>query len=115
MVRQAGPEPSNDAPGWSETRDFEACVSGMPISSSADFALGATIAYTEDSESVAVLNIGARLTESERSALRKAVDSEVLADNDWVEGSHGEILTKRGRTVFDVGFATAIRKVLDEK
>lgn len=44
MVRQAGPEPSNDAPGWSETRDFEACVSGMPISSSADFALGATIA-----------------------------------------------------------------------
>jgi hypothetical protein len=77
--------------------------------------LGATIAYTEDAQSVAVLNIGARLTESERSALRKAVDVEVLADNGWVEGSHGEILNDRGRTLFDVGFATAIRKVLEDK
>jgi hypothetical protein len=39
----------------------------------------------------------------------------VLADNDWVDGSHGESLTQRGRTVFEVGYATAIRKVLDEK
>jgi len=77
--------------------------------------LGATIAYTEEAQSVAVLNVGARLTESERNALRKAIDSAVLADNDWVEGSHGEILTQRGRTVFEVGFATAIRKVLDDK
>lgn len=77
--------------------------------------LGATIVYTEESESIAVLNVGARLTESERSALRKAIDSKVLADNDWVEGSHGEILNERGRTIFDVGYATAIRKVLDEK
>jgi hypothetical protein len=77
--------------------------------------LGATIVYTEDAQSVAVLNIGARLTESERSALRKAVDADVLADSGWVEGSHGEILNDRGRTLFDVGFATAIRKVLEDK
>ncbi len=77
--------------------------------------LGATISYTEDLESVAVLNVGARLTESERTALRKAIDAAVIADNGWVEGSHGEILNDRGRTVFDVGYATAIRKVLEEK
>ena len=77
--------------------------------------LGATIAYTEDAQSVAVLHVGSRLTESERTALRKAIGAEVLADNGWVEGSHGEILNERGRTVFDVGYATAIRKVLSEK
>lgn len=76
--------------------------------------LGATIAYTAESESVAVLSVGARLTESERSALRKAIDQTLLADNGWVEGSHGEILNDRGRTIFEVGFAVAIRKVLAE-
>jgi hypothetical protein len=77
--------------------------------------LGATIAYTEDAQSVAILNVGARLTESERSALRKAVDANVLADNGWVEGSHGQVLNERGRTIFEVGYTSAIRKVLDEK
>lgn len=77
--------------------------------------LGATIAYTEDAKSVAVLSVGAKLTESERSALRKAVDVEFLGDNGWVEGSHGEILNERGRTIFEVGYAIAIRKVLTDK
>lgn len=77
--------------------------------------LGATIAYTEASESIAVLHVGASLTESENSALRKAIDSTFLADNGWVEGSHGEILNDRGRTIFEVGYTVAIRKVLAEK
>lgn len=77
--------------------------------------LGATIAFTDDSQSHAVLHIGARLTESERSALRKAIDADFLADNDWKEGSHGEILNGRKRTIFEVGYVTAIRKVLSEK
>lgn len=76
--------------------------------------LGATIAYTDGAQSHAVLHVGARLTDSERSALRKAVDAEVLTDNGWVEGSHGEILNERGRTIFEVGYTLAIRKVLDE-
>jgi hypothetical protein len=29
-----------------------------------------------------------------------------------MEGSHGEIVNERGRTVFEVGFARAVRKVL---
>jgi len=76
--------------------------------------LGATIAYTAESESVAVISVGARLAESERSALRNAIVPTHLADNGWVEGSHGEILNERGRTIFEVGFAIAIRKVLAE-
>lgn len=76
--------------------------------------LGATIAFPEEASPFAVVNVGARLTESERQALQKAIDAEFLADNGWVEGSHGEILNERGRTVFDVGFASAIRKVLED-
>jgi len=76
--------------------------------------LGATIAFPEEASPVAVVNIAARLTDSERRALQKAIDAEFLADNGWVEGPHGEILNERGRTVFDVGFASALRKVLHE-
>lgn len=76
--------------------------------------LGATIASTADSEPIAVLSVGARLNDSERSALKKAIDTEFLADNDWTEGSHGEILNKHGRTIYEVGYVSAIRKILDE-
>lgn len=76
--------------------------------------LGATLASAPDSEPVAVLSVGARLNESERSALKKAIDAGFLADNEWVEGSHGEILNKHGRTIFEVGFASAIRNILDD-
>lgn len=77
--------------------------------------LGATIAFPEDASPVAVLHVGARLTESERHALKKAIDANFLEDNGWAEGTHGEIRNDRGRIVFDVGFATAIRKVLEEQ
>lgn len=75
--------------------------------------LGATIAFPEEASPVAVVNVGARLTESERQALKKAIDADFLADNGWVEGPHGEILNERGRTVFNIGFASAVRKVLE--
>lgn len=78
--------------------------------------LGATIAFTDDAQSHAVLHVGVRLTESERSALRRAIDADFLADNDWNEGAHGEISLKgTRRIIFDVGYAIAIRKVLAEK
>lgn len=76
--------------------------------------LGAAIAFPEEASPVAVVNVGARLTESERQALKKAIDAEFLKDNGWVDGPHGEILNERGRTLFDVGFASAVRKVLED-
>ncbi|MCY0852813.1 gamma-mobile-trio protein GmtX [Cupriavidus sp. D39] len=56
--------------------------------------------------------LAAQLTPSEREALQKAVSADFLEERGLREGSHGEIVNARGRTVFEVGFARAIRKVL---
>lgn len=76
--------------------------------------LGATVALGPDSQSVTVLAMSAQLTPSERQALEKAVLAEFLEERGLREGSHGEIVNERGRLVFDVGFARAIRKVLGD-
>ena len=55
--------------------------------------------------------MNARLTDSERNALNKAVSKKFLKEFGWEEGGHGQI--KQGsQTIFDVGFTTAIRKIL---
>jgi hypothetical protein len=54
----------------------------------------------------------AQLTPSEREALGKAVSADYLERHGLHEGSHGEIVNEHGRTVFDIGFARAIRKIL---
>jgi hypothetical protein len=40
------------------------------------------------------------------------VSAEYLEERGLREGGHSEVLNERGRVVFDVGFARAIRKVL---
>ena len=74
--------------------------------------LGATVASAPGAQPVAVLALAAQLTPSQREALQKAVSADYLEERGLKEGSHGEILNERGRTVFEVGFASAIRKVL---
>ncbi|MDH0513600.1 gamma-mobile-trio protein GmtX [Comamonas terrigena] len=74
--------------------------------------LGATISAAPGTLPVAVLSLSAQLTPSEREALQKAVSASYLEERGLKEGSHGEIVNERGRTVFEVGFARAIRKVL---
>ncbi len=74
--------------------------------------LGATISASPGAEPVAVLTPSAQLTPSEREALLKAVSAGYLEERGLREGSHGEIVNERGRTVFEVGFARAIRKIL---
>jgi hypothetical protein len=76
--------------------------------------LGATIAAAPGTLPVAVLALSAQLTPSEREALRKAVSHDYLDERGLREGSYGEIVNERGRTVFEVGFARAIRKVLGD-
>ncbi|WP_283190418.1 gamma-mobile-trio protein GmtX [Pseudomonas sp. PMCC200344] len=73
--------------------------------------LGATIASAPGAQ-VAVLALAAQLTPSEYEALLKAISPEHLETCGLREGSHGEIVNERGRTLFDVGFARAIRKIL---
>ena len=75
--------------------------------------LGATIAATPERQTVAVLTLSSQLTPSEREALQRAVSAEYLEERGLKEGSHGEIVNEHRRTVFEVGFARAIRKVLE--
>jgi hypothetical protein len=63
---------------------------------------------------VAVLALSAQLTPTERDALQKAVSADHLDEQGLKEGSHGEILNKHGRRMFEIGFAWAIRKVLGD-
>ena len=59
-----------------------------------------------------VLSPLANLTESEIAALRKAISPEFPAQEGWQEGPHGQIVNAKGRTLFDVGFANAVRKLI---
>lgn len=52
------------------------------------------------------------LTDSERKALSRAISPEFLMENGWQETELGEVVNARGRTVFDPGFATGLRKLL---
>ena len=74
--------------------------------------LGATVSAAPGVLPVAVLALSAQLTPSEREALQKAVSPDYLEERGLKEGSHGEIVNGRGRTVFEVGFARAVRKLL---
>lgn len=69
---------------------------------------------TPEGQVIQVLSPLASLTESETAALRKAISPEFLSQEGWREGPHGEILNPKGRALFHVGFANAIRKLLDE-
>jgi len=55
-----------------------------------------------------------QLTDTERRSLQKAVSAPFLNGEGWTEGPHGEIRNARGRNIFDVGFSTALRKMLSE-
>ncbi|PRW85152.1 alpha/beta hydrolase [Pseudomonas simiae] len=76
--------------------------------------LGATIVATPEAQPVPVLAMSAQLTQSEREAFKKSVSVDYLEERGLREGSHGEIVNERGRIMFEVGFARAIRKVLGE-
>lgn len=74
--------------------------------------LGAQVVAAPGATPLTVLTVESQLTDSERQALRRAVSPEFLQDRGWRELEYGEIINDKGRTVFDPGYATAIRKVL---
>jgi hypothetical protein len=55
--------------------------------------------------------VSVELTDSERKALTRAVSPHFLESQGWREADFGEVVNERGRTVFDPGFATAVRKI----
>lgn len=76
--------------------------------------MGVTVSAAPGMQPLAVLALSAQLTDSERESLQKAVSAGYLEERGLKEGTHGEIVNERGRTVFEVGFARAVRKVLGE-
>lgn len=76
--------------------------------------VGATVSAAVGRNPVTLLALSAQLTPSEREALQKAISHDYLEERGLREGTHGEIVSTRGQTVFEVGFARAIRKVLGE-
>jgi hypothetical protein len=54
----------------------------------------------------------AGLSDTERQALAKSISEEFLAQEGWSEGPSGEIMNSRGRKIFDIGFANAVRKIM---
>ena len=61
---------------------------------------------------MAVLALSAQLTPSEHEDLQKAVSATYLEERGPKEGSHGEIINERVRTVIEVGFSRTGHKVL---
>ncbi|MFG6412475.1 gamma-mobile-trio protein GmtX [Roseateles sp. DC23W] len=57
-------------------------------------------------------NPAAGLTASEKEALAKAVSKKFLDRKGWEEIALGEIVDESGRTLFDPGFGTGLRKLL---
>lgn len=76
--------------------------------------LGVAVSAAPGSPPVTVLAMAEQLTASEREALQKAVSPSYLEERGLKEGSHGEIVNERGRTIFEVGFARAVRKMLGD-
>jgi hypothetical protein len=71
--------------------------------------IGATLA--KSSKNVVLLEVNARLTDSEREALRKAISKELIYDEGWTLGEDGGVLSN-GRMLYDPGYIGAIRKIL---
>ncbi|MFY7865610.1 gamma-mobile-trio protein GmtX [Roseateles sp.] len=56
-----------------------------------------------------------QLEDSELKALRKALSPESLKRKGWEVTKVGEVVSDRGRTIFEPGFATGLRKLLGEQ
>jgi hypothetical protein len=69
------------------------------------------IEISKEGQIVQVIERGGDLSASEKEALVKAISSEFFRQEGWSEGANGEIFNSRGRKLFDVGFANAIRKL----
>ena len=71
--------------------------------------MGATL---EKGAQVAVIEAGARLTDSQRKALEAAISPGFMRQMDWTMGEDGEVCKKNGVFMYDPGYVTAIQQVL---
>jgi len=69
---------------------------------------------TSPKEPILIQPASTGLTDTEKEALRHAVSEKLLKDEGWSCDQRGRIINGKGRQLFKVGFATAIRKILGE-
>lgn len=69
------------------------------------------INITSEGQVIQVMS-SADLSDTEKQALDRAISVDFLKQEGWSEGQNGEIRNSRGRKIFDIGFANAIRKIL---
>ena len=69
------------------------------------------INITSEGQVIQVMS-NADLSDTEKQALDHAISADFLKQEGWSEGQNGEIMNTRGRKIFEIGFANAIRKVL---
>lgn len=74
--------------------------------------IASDVVFPDDGPAIAIITPVAQMTASERQALERAISSEFLDEQGWIESKLGEIANSRGRTIFLPGFTTAIRKIL---
>ena len=67
---------------------------------------------TQGDDSLAILSD--RLTASETTALSHAISAELMDQEGWTIEKSGRMVNNIGRTIFKAGFATAIRKMLND-
>ena len=75
-------------------------------------ALPGEMKTTPHGQVVQALTSAEELLPLEREALAKAISTKFLDQEGWREGPDGEIRNAKGRKLFEVGFATAIRKLI---
>lgn len=54
------------------------------------------------------------LTESEKAALRHAISEQTMKNEGWSQDAYGRILNEKNRVIFNIGFVSAVRKILGE-
>jgi hypothetical protein len=64
-------------------------------------------------EAIQILPASMGFTESEKEALRHSISDRLMQDEGWTQDDHGRILNSKGRSIYKVGYMTAIRKMLD--
>ncbi|MDP1688171.1 gamma-mobile-trio protein GmtX [Hydrogenophaga sp.] len=67
---------------------------------------------TATGEPVEILPPARALTKTEIEALTHAISEAHMLDEGWTVDGHGRVLNAKGRTLFKVGYLTAIQKIL---
>ncbi|MFY9329487.1 MAG: gamma-mobile-trio protein GmtX [Georgfuchsia sp.] len=72
-----------------------------------------TTSASHPKETIQILPASTGLTDSEKEALRHAISNKLMQDEGWSQDDHGRILSAKGRTIYKVGYVTAIRKIIE--